>query len=75
MNLKEQWKFNYQSVCKIIHLKDGKIIGGGTGFKIDGKIITNSHVFNASESDETRIVFIDKDCITPILTKIYEKRV
>ncbi|MDP2162499.1 MAG: serine protease [Flavobacterium sp.] len=73
MDLRQFWKYNYQSICKIRHLKAGKTIGGGTGFKIDGKIITNSHVYNSSDADEIQINFVDKDCVTPTLTKTYKK--
>lgn len=73
MDLRQFWKYNYQSICKIRHLKAGKTIGGGTGFKIDSKIITNSHVYNPADADEIQINFVDKDCVTPTLTKTYKK--
>lgn len=73
MDLKQQWKYNYQSICKIQHLKSGKIIGGGTGFKIDNKIITNSHVYNTTDIEETRITFVNADCVSSRLTKKYTK--
>lgn len=71
METKEIWKKTYPSICQILHRKEGKIIGVGTGFKSSGFIITNNHVYNPSNSDEVMISFKNSNGINVILSKKY----
>lgn len=57
METKELWKKINPSVCQIIHKKNKKTISAGTGFKCGNYIITNSHVYNPTKSDEIIIQF------------------
>lgn len=71
INLTSKWKSAYQSICLIEHFKDGKKLGSGTGFKINGKIITNNHVYYNGEATKTIITFVESDCTTIRLKKEY----
>ncbi|CAG2532846.1 Trypsin-like peptidase domain-containing protein [Maribacter dokdonensis] len=53
--MNELWKNTYKSIVKISHLKDNRVVASGTGFIIEGKLITNNHV---SYSQNTEIVHL-----------------
>lgn len=63
MTPQEIWELASKSVCQIIHLKSGKRIATGTGFKIENYIVTNNHVYNPSNSDEIVIQFKEENGI------------
>jgi len=71
MNLSEKWKLTQQSICLIQHLKNEKVIASGTGFKANGKIITNNHVFQNNGATHTKITFVNNDCVSPTYQKKY----
>lgn len=71
METKDIWKKTCHSVCQILHYKNGRIIGVGTGFKVENLILTNNHVFASVHSDKTKIQFKDATGKAVALEKVY----
>lgn len=59
--MEELWKNKYKSVCKITHLKNGEALGSGTGFLINGHLVTNNHVYFSQNTDQIKLTFVDED--------------
>jgi hypothetical protein len=59
--MEELWKNTYKSICKITHLKNGEALGSGTGFLINGHLVTNNHVYFSQNTDQIKITFVDED--------------
>lgn len=57
----KSWLNSYQSVCSIQHIRGTDKIASGTGFIVDGHLVTNNHVFNCPDSDKVIIQFHEKD--------------
>lgn len=74
METKELWKKINPSVCQIIHKKNKKTISAGTGFKCENYIITNSHVYDPTKSDEIIIQFKTENGIKISLEKKYNSK-
>lgn len=64
------WKDTYKSICKITHLKEGEALGSGTGFLINGHLVTNNHVYHSQNTDQIKITFVDEDSSSITLEKI-----
>lgn len=58
---KDLWLKTYQSVCSIQHWKNGEKVASGSGFIIDGYLITNNHVYYLPSSDKIIIEFVEQD--------------
>ncbi len=70
--MEELWKNTYKSICKITHLKNGQALGSGTGFLINGHLVTNNHVYFSQNTDQIKITFVDEDSSAITLEKIFD---
>jgi S1-C subfamily serine protease len=55
------WSQIYPSVCSIKHIQSGNKIANGSGFIVNGKLITNNHVFACPVSDKVIIEFVGQN--------------
>lgn len=67
------WINTYKSICSIQHWKDTEKIASGTGFLIDGCLITNNHVYDCSQSNRIIIEFVEQDGSTIRFKKEFNK--
>ena len=70
---KDLWIKTHQSLCSIQHWKDGEKIASGSGFIIDGYLITNNHVYDCPPSDRVVIEFVKQDGSTVKLSQEIKK--
>lgn len=62
--MKEHWNNCYRSIVRISHLNGGNIVSSGTGFIVDGKLVTNNHVYFSNNTEEIRLETVDSDGFT-----------
>ncbi|MBT6253234.1 MAG: trypsin-like peptidase domain-containing protein [Candidatus Magasanikbacteria bacterium] len=67
------WAKTCQSVCSIGHWKDGEKIASGTGFIVDGYLVTNNHVYFCPPSDTVIVEFVEIDGSTSRFRKEFTK--
>ena len=70
---RELWKKIFGSVGSIRHRKNGEEFAVGSGFIVDGYLVTNNHVFLCDESDEVEIRFVEEDGHTISFSHIFSK--
>ncbi len=68
------WLKTWQSVCSIQHWRGAEKIASGSGFVVDGYLITNNHVFYCPPSDKVVIEFVEQDGSTVMFKKELTKQ-
>lgn len=58
---KNLWIKTHQSLCSIQHWKGNEKIASGSGFIIDGYLVTNNHVFSCPPSEKIVLEFVEQD--------------
>ena len=66
---KEIWQKVYKSVCSITFLKDDEPIASGTGFKVNNRLVTNSHVIQVPSATHVQLRFVREDGYTEYISK------
>lgn len=73
MDINEIWNTSCLSVCQITQFKGDQRLGSGTGFKINGYILTNNHVYAPHYADRITIQFKQEGGIRKAVEKTYSR--
>lgn len=68
MTNEELWAQSHPSICSLSFLANGERLSSGSGFLVDGFLITNNHVFQVPPASEVVLQFVESDGHAPSAT-------